>query len=172
MRRGFTLIELMLASTLSVLLIGGVLFALSALSRDTRGTIARDPATELKGALDLLQWDLTNARSISQSADHRVIVLEGHGAIVPDTLLPNGRLAKVVYSCQLRGNTWRLTRGQQYLDDPARPQNWTDLAGVGVNAVEVLPVGGQDADSKKMPQWVRLRVYGPDGAVEKQICIR
>ena len=171
MRRGFTLIELMLASTLSVLLIGGILFALAALSRDTRGTIPKDPATELKATLDLLQWDLSNARSISQSADHRTIAIQGHGAIAPDTLRPNGRLANVVYSCQLRRGTWRLTRGQQYLDDPARPQTWTDLAGVGVNAVEVLPVLGQ-GDLQKMPQWVRLRLYGPGGAVEKQVCIR
>ena len=175
MRRGFTLIELMLASTLSVLLIGGVLFALSSLSRDTRATAPKDPTAELKATLDLLQWDLSNARSASQSGDHRSLVLEGHGAIAPDTLRPNGRLARVVYSCQLRGGTWRLTRAQQYLDDPARPQNWTDLVGLGVNAVEVLPVGGQagqEAESQKIPQWVGLRVYGVGGAVEKQVCIR
>ena len=172
MRRGFTLVELMLASTLSVLLIGGILFALASLSRDMRAAVAREPSAELKNTLELLQWDLTCARSVAQSADHRSIVLEGHGAIAPDTLKPNGRLARVVYSCQLRGNVWRLTRSQQYLDDPPRPQNWTDLVSVGVNAVEVLPVGAQEPDSKKMPQWVRLRLYGPGLALEKQICIR
>jgi len=119
MRRGFTLIELMLASTLSVLLIAGVLFALASLSRDARANVAKDPASDLKAMLELLQWDLSNARSVSQSGDHRTMVLEGHGAIAPDTLRPNGRLARVVYSCQFRGGTWRLTRGQRYLDDPA-----------------------------------------------------
>ncbi len=171
-RGGFTLIELMLASTLSVLLIGGVLFALASLSRDARASVAKDPAAELKGTLELLQWDLSNARSVSQSADHRTIVLEGHGAIAPDTLRPNGRLARVVYSCQWRGGVWRLTRGQQYLDDPARPQNWTDLAGMGVSSIEVLPAGGREEEPGKMPQWVRLRLYDPGVAVEKQICIR
>jgi len=171
-RGGFTLLELMLASTLSVLLIGGVLFALASLARDTRNAVAKDPAVELKGTLELLQWDLSNARSVSQSADHRTVVLEGHGGIGPDTLRPNGRLARVIYSCQLRGGAWRLTRGQQYLDEPARPQNWTDLVGVGINAVEILPAGSMETDSKTMPQWVRVRVYGQGVAVEKQICIR
>jgi type II secretory pathway component PulJ len=171
-RTGFTLLELMLASTLSVLLIAGVLFALASLSRDARAAVAKKPASDLKATLELLQWDLTNARSVSQSSDHRTLVLEGHGAIAPETLRPNGRLARVVYSCQLRGNVWRLTRNQQYLDDPARPQNSNNLVGTGISSIEVLPVGGLENEPQKMPQWVRVRVYGPGAAVEKQICIR
>jgi hypothetical protein len=171
----------MLASALSVLLMGGVLFSLSALSRDAAAVIAKDPSQDLKGMPDLLQWDLGNARSVSQSADHRTLVLVGHGGIRPDTLRPNGRLARVVYSCELRGKLWRMTRGQRYLDDPARPQAWTDLVALGVSSVEVLPAAGATAPGAPpgseerggtMPQWVRLRIYGQGVALEKQVCIK
>src|SRR5580765_2473538 len=126
-RNGFTLIELMLASTLSVLLIAGVLFAVSSLARDARAAAARSGSPDLQGTLNLLQWDLTNARSISQGADRHTTILVGHGAISPDTLQPDNRLVRIVYASKLRRNVWQLTRTQQYIDDPARPQTFSEL---------------------------------------------
>jgi type II secretory pathway component PulJ len=170
---GFTLIELMLASALSVLLIGGVLFSLAALSRDAAVAETKIQSGNVTATLDLLQWDLTNARSVSQSPDHRTLVLVGHGAIGPDTLRPNGRLVRVVYSCSTRGNVWRLTRQQQYLDDPARPQGWTELVSETISSIQVLPAASAPLEEDgPMPQWVRLRVYGPNLAVEKTICVK
>jgi hypothetical protein len=185
-RPAFTLIELMLASTLSVVLMAGVLMVMAGLSRDAgRASALANPAVDLQGTTDLLQWDLSNAQTMYPSIDRRSLVLIGHGSIAPGTLSPNGRLVRVTYACQFRGSVWRLMRTQQYIDDPARPQTWSDLVGQGVNAIEVLPVGSEpfvadtrstfgemDKSGFRIPAWVRLRVYGPGTAMEKQLCIK
>jgi hypothetical protein len=189
-RPAFTLIELILASTLSVLLMAGVLVILAGLSHDARGALGGAVSSpDLQGTMDLLRWDLSNAQTMYPSSDGRTLVLIGHGSIAPGTRTPNGRLVRVTYNCQLRRDIWRLTRSQQYIDDPARPQPWTDLVAQGVIAVEVLPVGGAagaeqfvadargtfDEQAKpgvRVPAWVRLRVYGPSVALEKQICVK
>lgn len=180
-RSAFTLIELMLASTLSVLLIGGVLAMTAGLSRDARRASVRSSAPPLQGALEMLQWDLCNARAMSQSTDGQSLILIGHGSIASDSLVPNGRLVRVTYACANRGGRWRLTRGQQYIDDPAKPKSWVDLVAQDVSSIEVLPGGSdqpmpvdgeQGGNLVQVPRWVRARMIGPSIAVEKRICVK
>jgi len=184
-RRGFTLIELLVAVVISAVLMGGVLVVTAQLSRDARRAAQDAGKADLGGVVDLLQWDLTNARAMSGSADGRTLILVGHGAIDPSSLKPNGRLVRVTYLCQVRRSVPCLLRRQQYIDDPARPQAFTDLVASGVAGVEALPVGTEqvlpetqpttdDASTgmTRVPAWVRLRIYGPSVAIERQLCVR
>lgn len=181
-RRGFTLIELMVAVAISAVLMGGVLVVTAGLSRDARGAARNDGTTDLGGTLELLQWDVANARAMSAgSSDGRTLALVGHGAIEPGSLRPNGRLVRVTYTCELRGKVSCLLRRQRYLDDPVRPQAFTELVATGITGLEVVPVGteaaGADAGDRsagmsRVPAWVRLRVYGPGVAVERLTCVR
>src|SRR5258706_30265 len=99
-RTGFPLIELLVAVAISVVLMAGVLVVTGGLSRDAR-RVAQSAAAapDLRSTIDLMQWDLTNARSMSGSPDGRALVLVGHCAINPASLHPSGRLTPVTYSC-------------------------------------------------------------------------
>jgi prepilin-type N-terminal cleavage/methylation domain-containing protein len=189
---GFTLIELLVAVMLSVVLMGGVLLALGGLARDAKKTAGAEFLIGKQPLLQTLQSDLGNARTIVQSADARTLVLIGHGGIDPDTLAPNGRLARVTYFCQIRGASSCLLRRQEYLDDPIRPRIWSELVASRITRVSVVPAGGQApapdpqvlADGNdlpagiragrvmRVPQWVRIQVAGPAVAVEKLSCVK
>ncbi|HSZ55759.1 MAG TPA: prepilin-type N-terminal cleavage/methylation domain-containing protein [Tepidisphaeraceae bacterium] len=191
-RRGFTLIELLVASMLSVVLMGGVLMALGGLARDAKKTAGAEFLVGQQSFVQMLQWDLSNARTMIQASDAKTLVLIGHGGIDPDTLAPNGRLARVIYFCRLSGGPWCLLRRQEYLDDPIRPRRWTEIVASGVTRVSIVPAGGQTpapdpqvlADGNELPagiraglpmrvpQWVRIQVAGPALAVEKLSCVK
>ena len=188
----FTLIELLVAVMLSVVLMGGVLLALGGLARDAKTTAGAEFLVGERPFLQTLQWDLGNARSMVQSADARTLVLVGHGGIDPDTLIPNGRLARITYSCQMRGSAPCLVRRQEYLDDPIRPRIWSEMVASGIWRLSVVPAGGQApapdpqvlADGSdlpaglragkimRIPQWVRIQASGPSLALEKLSCVR
>ena len=191
-QRAFTLLELLIAVMLSVILMGGVLLALGGLGRDARKTAGAEFLVGQQPIVQTLQWDLSNSRTMVQSADARMLVLVGHGGIDPDTLAPNGRLARITYFCQARGASWCLLRRQEYLDDPIRPRIWSEMVASGITRVSVVPAGGQApvsdpqvlADGSdlpagvraarimRVPQWVRIQVAGPSMALEKLSCVR
>jgi hypothetical protein len=177
---------------LSVVLIGGVLAALGGLARDAKRTSGAEFLVGEQSVFSMLQWDLSNARTMIQSADAKTLVLIGHGGIDPNTLAPNGRLARVTYSCRAGGRLSCLFRRQEYLDDPVRPQGFTELLASGVDRVSVVPAGAQSsipdpqvlADGNdrpagvrsgvamRVPQWVRIQVSGPGLGVEKLSCVK
>jgi hypothetical protein len=175
-----------------VVLMGGVLLALGGLARDARKTAGAEFLVGQQPFLETLQWDLCNTRTMVQSSDARTVVLVGHGGVDPDTLVPNGRLARVTYFCQMRGDSSCLLRRQEYLDDPIRRRVWSEIVASGITRLSVVPAGGQTpapdtqvlADGNdlpagvragramRMPQWVRIQVAGPSIALEKLSCVK
>jgi hypothetical protein len=70
------------------------------------------------------------------------MILVGHGGLDPATLAPTGRLTRVIYEVRGKGRDAALFRRQDYLDDPVRPQSWTELVSLGVEAFAVFPESG------------------------------
>ena len=144
-RTGFTLIEMLLATVLAAMLMGGVLLMASTIGRD-RARIAADELKPRGNAMvDQLRWDLTNAMTFAQLDNGRALILTGHGGLDAWTLSPNGRLTRVIYEIRGNGPDAALFRRQDYLDDPVRPQPWTELVALKVLSLRVLPRSG-DAD--------------------------
>src|SRR2546423_10133577 len=108
--RGFTLVEVLLATVLAALLLGGVLTVTAAMSRDSARAAM---PTELPRSpiVQLLEWDLTNAATMQASDDGQSLTLVGNGALDPRTMSSNARLARVVYRIDPR--TRALTREQR-----------------------------------------------------------
>jgi prepilin-type N-terminal cleavage/methylation domain-containing protein len=191
-RRGFTLIELLVATMLSVVLMAGVLVALGGLARDAKKTAGPEFLVGEQPILQMLQWDMSNARTMIQASDAKTLVLIGHGGIDRNTLAPNGRLVRVMYSCRMRGGLSCLLRQQEYLDDPIRPQRFSEMVASGVTRISIAPAAGQSSQADqqvladgnelpagvragvamRVPQWVRVQLAGPSMAVEKLLCVK
>ena len=138
-RRGFTLIEMLLATVLAGILMGGVLLMTTAIGRDRARVAADEAVPRGAGLVDQLRWDLTNATTMAQADHGRALMLTGHGALDGKTLASNGRLAKVTYEVRGKGRDGALFRTQSYLDDPVRPEPWTELVSMNVRTLNVLP---------------------------------
>jgi len=139
-RTGFTLIEILLAVTLATILMAAVLAVLGGVARDQRRLSAVEKTTHPAAAIELLRWDLTNAESITSTADGGV-VLRGHGGIDQASLEPTNRLTRVTYRIHRERGDSSLFREQSYLDDPIRPEPWGDLVMRDVRGIAVSPAG-------------------------------
>ncbi len=199
--RAFTLVEMIVATVLAALLMGGVLLMTAAIARDrNRVTQAQAGPQRTHSTMeDLFQFDLTNALTMSPAADGKSLVLVGHGGMDAQTLRATGRLTRVTYEVRGRGADSALFRTQEYLDEPARPQAWTELVGDGVMAFGVTPESGDFEAVKKgsqsdedeevpgkvnavsrrakletftMPSRVRLRVQRTVGGLEREMWLR
>jgi type II secretory pathway pseudopilin PulG len=132
-RRGFTLVEILLATILAALLLGGVLAVASSISRDAaRATVQVPP---MPVAARLLRFDFTNAQSIQIDNNGQTLTLIGNNALDPQSLLPNQRLARVTYTIDPR--TRALAREQRYLDDEVHPEPWIELVAQKVTQIDV-----------------------------------
>lgn len=188
---GFTLIELLAAAALAAVLMGAVLVVMAALGRDrARLSAVEDRAGPHAALTDLLRWDLTNAATFEAGTDGRSLVLTGHGSLDPRTFRPNGRLVRIVYrALGARGAPGPLVREQAYLDDPIRPEPWTELAAAGAISVNVVPTsrdaqpvidpdapGGtippEAARRLRMPSRLRVRVVLDSGLVDEEVRVR
>jgi len=138
---GFSLIELLVATTLSAVLMGAVLIVLAGLSRDRRRIDNAVTQPHTQSMMDRIQWDLANARTMNQSPNGQALVLVGNGGIDPQSFAPTGRLTRVIYGIVQSGKTSILVREQEYLDDPIRPEHWRDIMSIGVKSMLVIPVG-------------------------------
>jgi len=143
-RHGFTLIEMLLATVLAGILMGGVLLMTTAIGRDRARVSADEALPRGAGLVDQLRWDLTNATTMAQADNGRVLILTGHGGLDSKSLASNGRLVKVTYEVRGKSRDAALFRTQTYLDDPVRPEPWTELVALNVTALHVLP---KSADS-------------------------
>lgn len=122
-RRGFTLVEMMLATVLSAILLGGILMATAAISRDATRLKSAGPSVPDR-ALDLLRWDLTNAATLRASDDGQSLTLIGQCALDRKSLAPTGRLGRVVYRIDPTAHV--LTRQQRLIDDEIHPEPWIE----------------------------------------------
>jgi len=174
-RRGFTLIEVIVATMLTTVLLGIVLAATASLSRDRKRLAAANHGTrpaEVHALLDLLRQDLTNARSFASSEDGRVLEITGYAGLSRDAMAPVGRLAHVTYEVRTTdgpGPHSCLVRSQRYLDDPVRPDRWTELVAVGVQRLSVSAASPQTG---VMPAQVAVRIDLSSQVIEQKVWLR
>jgi prepilin-type N-terminal cleavage/methylation domain-containing protein len=136
-RRAFTLIEMLLATALIAVMMGGVLMLLGGVNRDIQ-TMRRQALPEHGVLMELISRDIANATSVQASDEGRLVQMIGNVGIDGRSLKVDGRLARVTYSIDRRHV---LRREQVYLDDPSRPQPWSGLAGAGMQALTVVRGG-------------------------------
>jgi prepilin-type N-terminal cleavage/methylation domain-containing protein len=133
-RRAFSLVEMLIATALATILLGGVLAMSAALARDQKH-LSRQATTSADGIVELLRFDIGNARTITQSNDGRTVIFVGHGALDRRSGAATNRLALVTWSIDPDGML--LWRTQQYLDEPARPARWRELIAGDVARIEI-----------------------------------
>src|SRR5687768_8548773 len=136
-RRGFTLIEMLVATVLFTVLMTAVLFVVSGLSRDRAVLSATVAAPRPQAIIDLLRFDLGNAETMLGSRNGDMLVLVGHGGIHPKTLAATGRLSRITYRVEQAGTDHRLIREQRYVDDRAQPQVWREVVATNVQRLHV-----------------------------------
>lgn len=165
-RRGFTLIEMLLATVLAALLLGGVLTVTAAMSRDAaRAATPTEPARS--SIVRLLEWDLTNAATMQPSDDGQSLTLVGNGALDRRTMSPDGRLARVVY--RIDPQTRALAREQRYLDDEVRPEPWIELLGTGVKRIDISATTESDL---QIPKHVSITIQRDAGDLIAEVRAR
>jgi prepilin-type N-terminal cleavage/methylation domain-containing protein len=153
-RGGFTLIELLVATLLVAVLMSSVVLIAGGLARDQRDLSAMSNVHEADGAFAMLRYDLLNSRYVIPSGNGATII--GHAGLDPNNLTVMGRPTRVIY----RVVQGELLREQQLLDDPARPQRWTELVSSGVTSFAIEPAS---ADPRLLapPGTVSPAVIGP-----------
>ncbi|MFP4139704.1 MAG: hypothetical protein ACLFVH_04430 [Phycisphaerae bacterium] len=144
--RGFTLLELLLATVLSVMLMLGVLAVVTDLSTDPETIPSRG---ERSGALQiqtldawvrLLRGDLTHAIQVDAETPSRVEML-GSGALDEVGRSRTHRPVKVIYSLEtLDGRRW-LVRRQTAQDSLVAHATQRDLVCRGVRKFELIAEG-------------------------------
>jgi hypothetical protein len=162
----------------------GILTAVSSLSRDRRRMETRAQAAEPTIMLDLLRRDLANSQTMHARPDG-AIVMVGHAGVDRKTLIANGRLAKVIYHTANKV----LLREQTYLDDPIRPDRWSEIVAMRVQRLAITPTAadaqplvftedmadrlGSDAGRPvHVPSRARLRIEMTDRTIDREVVIR
>ncbi len=145
-RRGFTLLELVLASALSVVLMMGILAVLTDMSSDPetliKPTRADAPATgrTFEAWAKLLRDDMSHTHRIESSGPNR-IVLRGSGALDARGRSRTHRPVELVYELRkIDGRTW-LVRRQRALDVLSNRNVQRDLVCTGIEKFELSAEG-------------------------------
>jgi prepilin-type N-terminal cleavage/methylation domain-containing protein len=164
-RGGFTLVEMLLATTLAAILMGGVLTATAALARDRRHMETRTSIDPSAGIMNLIRRDLANGAAIVGAVDANGFELVGFGGIDAKTFAANQRLVRVTYRIVRRGTgaAGVLVREQSYLDEAIRPDRWNEVVAAGVTKVALTAVSG-DADPVHLGDDVAERLRGANGS--------
>jgi hypothetical protein len=149
---------MLLATVLAGLLMAGVLFMTAAMGRDYKRVMADEALPRRSGIIERMQWDLANAVTMTPQGNGRIVVLVGHGGLDSQTLTPTNRLTRVTYEVRGIGREAALFRQQEYLDDPTRPERWTELVCLDVQGFSLAdesgdgqPVEKEKAEEKLAP---------------------
>lgn len=153
-RSAFTLIELLAATALAALLLAAGFRVIGSLGR-ARAVLARQEQsrTYVAETLDLLRWDLANARYMKSSPGE--LTLTGYGSLDPQTFAPRHRPVTVRYRLAAPGEApgeadggvgatggggraW-LVREQIDLDSSTNRNRSSALVCAGVAGFEVSP---------------------------------
>lgn len=140
-QRGFTLIELMLATTLTVLLMAGVLTVITTLRKPLPEPAQRGDAppvdASVLAALGVIEADLYLATQIDSEADE--LTLQSFGALDAESSDRGPRPVDIVYRIvEVDGEPW-LLREQTRMDTkkPMAPRR--ELVGSGITRIQLDP---------------------------------
>ena len=158
-RRGFTLLEMLLATVLSVMLMVGVLAVIAGLG--TAASKAGDqpvPAADaIDGWLRLLQEDLNLAVKIDASRSNE-LTLTGYAALDEPGRERTHRPARVLYRFEDVGGRRWLIRRQALLDLATNQNVQRDLVCSGLSRFELVPTPMEAARSDLKSTLWRLRM--------------
>jgi hypothetical protein len=169
--RGFTLVEMLLATVLTTILMVGVLAVITTLG--TRGAVA-DGARPLEGLSDaqaaeacarLVREDLDVATHIDATKTGE-LRLSGYGALDARSRERTGRPVNIRYAVEeIDGRPW-LVRRQESLDAVGRDDILQDLVCAGVRRMELVktPPDLKDGPPVEGPRAWRLRLWTSDAA--------
>jgi hypothetical protein len=160
--RAFTILEMLVATVLVAVLLGGVLSASALLARDARKPRAMSSSDGVDAAFELIRRDITNSTMLSQDGGAAQLTLTGHAGLDRRSLQPTGRLTRVSYAVR-RGAG--LVRSQRYLDDAVRPQPWSELVLAGVTRIEA-------SSSASASHGVNVRIEFRDGSSTQRLLVR
>lgn len=157
-RSGFTVVELLAATLLSVLLMTAVLGILQTISIG-RKSLARDGAQEPWTArvIDLLQWDLANSRTIHPLETG--FELDGFAGREFGTGMPIHCRSVIQYTLVPSGDRSCLLRTEIHPESLSLDNRTSDLVAFDVDELAVIPSGTvspTDRDGKRIPQSTTL----------------
>ncbi len=172
--RGVTLVEVLVATMLSVVLltaIGGILRSMQTQRKALAGDTGE--AEWRRSLVDQLTWDILNSRRIHVRANR--VRLIGYAGRDPETGMPEHRPTEVVYQVVSEaGQSW-LIREETRLDDRTN-HNWTrELVAHDVGSIKLFRVDGTgdehdleagaaaQPDPFTIPGHVRFVFTHPDG---------
>jgi hypothetical protein len=132
----FTLIEMLASMVLMMVLSLTVLTVLGAIAR-SESIQARSASTDAwpRSIVDAIQWDLSNARSLTV-ADNSMTI-GGYGALAPDGGAATHQPVLVTYSIRNLGGRPCLIRFQRPAAKQLAGSAWTDLVYAGVAKMSV-----------------------------------
>ena len=162
MKRGFTLIEALASTALAALLMLAGVSVVASLGR-SRAILTRDAArTEIREVVEMIRFDLANARWIKARANH--VTLTGFGGLDPRTLAPNHRPVRIIYTLKKTGSQTWLVREQAGLDAPSSGNGWSELICAGVEKFSIESIEG----SGEAHAHLELARDGPDGGTSDE----
>lgn len=141
-RRGFTAVELLVATVLSAMLMGAILGILRSITRAERTLASQAPLQSWHARLiDALEWDFANSRSLTVLPQG----VELHGFAGRDwrTGLASHRPTLIRYLIQADGDVSCLVREETRLDSLSLDNTVRELVATGVDqlSVQVTPKG-------------------------------
>jgi prepilin-type N-terminal cleavage/methylation domain-containing protein len=192
--KGFTLIELAIATALAALLMLGVLMILTGIIRDRRmvsedGHSSTNP--DWVALVDLVRGDL-NCASDLQVEENGAIEIHTTASLDTQTLQPTDRPSVVTYRIFQSDGLNLLLREQRFQDDPIASAPLRSLVALNVNSFRIeglrdlangsvssrAPDNLPDPSVKNLTRRVRLRI-GFDGtdagaahAIDQVLCLR
>jgi prepilin-type N-terminal cleavage/methylation domain-containing protein len=174
-RRAFTLIELLLATSISVILMAALVTVTGHVARDRhalqRMRDVNDGAFVTNSTLQLLATDLRHARRVWHLKSGGIL-MTGYGGIDRDTLLPDGSLVRIAYAV-VGGDLVRLQQpiggGQRWVEPVLRQVRSFEIGWKPrKQSSPILP----EVDQRRLPAPVAdERVFAP-GTVEQPMPVR
>lgn len=179
-RAGFTLLELLLATVLTAVLMVGVLAVISRVWGPADSASDSVPGLSIGDAVvRVLGDDLAQARTIDTT--DAGLVLMSYGALDREGYSRTQRPVRIAYAVQdIGGRTW-LVRSEQALDEGSNARVSRDLVASGVTRIDLTPpaiaeplIDSDDADPPVDALW-RLRVWSvgqAEPAIDRSLVLR
>ncbi len=165
MRRGFTILELLVATALTALLMVAILHVISALGRSNAALARQENTGWRTDLLDALRHDLSSATTAGFR--HNAVILSGHGALDRSSLVRTQEPVTVIYGvAQIHGRPW-LVRTQSPRGGSAQAP-WAELMCADVKSFSVQVPGARspaDEGEEAIPPVVSIIVESASDTV-------
>jgi len=174
--QGFTMIELLAASTLTAMMMAFVLSAVSGLAvrQKKLAKTETSPSWE-KLLIEQFHWDLTNAEIVEVQADR--LLITGFGSRDWKTGNPTQQRAEIVYEVLRTNRQSRLMRHETHVSELTNINRRSQLMALGITSLIItfpdeVTNGGKLVQRVRYPNVVELRVRDTTGQIIVQEIMR